>query len=380
MECQSRNPECRVDALVYVVLRCCKMAPILNLRNDPKPCRSGQKDWIRLPTISYDEHLKFPQCEDETAQEAFDADEQVLFGVLPQFCAIARDTGSLLCKDELIRGLRDVFRGGQISLWLAFAAQIFIDSHHLLRQKLEHGFQKLEHQGQQMMRNVQEHFAFHKHIDAKWLEDTDQLLQTTVALQIKTAVFQHMASWTFMNFIGPAVPQPTQFHLFKRHPLLCGPMIYLICSQLYAISIPFLSILGASIMTAHLRNTTIQEGYFEYVWDMERFVHFHDLFKVVVTEKGACLSRFFFAIDGKISKIADDGRKVKGKPATVSGLAGALSDVTPVLELFKHRYEQDGNRPPVDNQTPAQKNRFIEKALLNSSPCSTNNEQVTSTA
>jgi hypothetical protein len=176
--------------------------------------------------------LKFPQCEDETAQEAFDADEQLLFGVLPQFCAIARDTGSLLCKDELIRGLRDVFRGGQISLWLAFAAQIFIDSHYLLRQKLEHGFQKLQHQGQQMMRNVQEHFAFHKHIDAKWLEDTDQLLRTTVALQIKTSVFQHMVSWTFMNVIGPAIPQPTQFHLFKRRPLLCGPMIYLICPQL----------------------------------------------------------------------------------------------------------------------------------------------------
>jgi hypothetical protein len=110
---------------------------------------------------------------------------------------------------------------------------------------------------------------------------------------------------------------------------------------------------------------------------MERFVHIHDLFKVVVTEKGACLSRFFFAIEGKIWKIAHDGRKVKGKSATVSGLAGALSDVTLVLELFKRRYEQDGNRPPVDNQIPAQKHRFIEETWLNSSPCSTNNEQVT---
>lgn len=109
---------------------------------------------------------------------------------------------------------------------------------------------------------------------------------------------------------------------------------------------------------------------------MERFVHIHDLFKVVVIGKGACLSRFFFAIEGKISKIADDERKVKRKSPTVSGLAGALSGVKLVLELFKRRYEQDGNQPPVDNQTPAQKHRFIEEIWLNSSPCSTNNEQV----
>lgn len=83
-----------------------------------------------------------------------------------------------------------------------------------------------------MMRNVQEQLAFHKHVDVKWLEDTDQLLRTTVALQTKTSVFQNMVSWTFMNVIRLAVPQLTQFHLFKRHPLLCGPMIYLICPQL----------------------------------------------------------------------------------------------------------------------------------------------------
>lgn len=36
-----------------------------------------------------------------------------------------------------------------------------------------------------------------------------------------------------------------------------------------------------------------------------------------------------------MSKIADDPRKVKRKTAAVSELVGALSDIAPVLELFK---------------------------------------------
>lgn len=78
--------------------------------------QAGKTRFGYLP-ISYDEYLKFPRRKDETAKETFDAEEQVLFGVLPQFCAIARDTGSLLCEDELTRGRRDVFRSSQIPLW-----------------------------------------------------------------------------------------------------------------------------------------------------------------------------------------------------------------------------------------------------------------------
>jgi hypothetical protein len=62
-----------------------------------------------------------------------------------------------------------------------------------------------------------------------------------------------------------------------------------------------------------------------------------------------------------MSKIADDPRKVKGKPTAVGGLVGALSDIAPVLELFKHAYEQDCNRPSVYKQTPAQKHSFVEE-------------------
>jgi hypothetical protein len=90
----------------------------------------------------------------------------------------------------------------------------------------------------------------------------------------------------------------------------------------------------------------------------------------VVHEKGAYLS-CFFVVQDKMSKIADDPRKVKRKTAAVSELVGALSDIAPVPELFKHPYEQDCNRPSVYKQTPAQKHNFVEELRLNSRPCST---------
>jgi hypothetical protein len=146
-------------------------------------------------------------------------------------------------------------------------------------------------------------------------------------------------------------------------------MIYLIRSQLETFSIPFLSVAGSAVTTAYLYNAALQEGYSTRTWDeMERFIQLHDIFKSAVPEKGAYLSRFFFAVEGKLSKIADDTRKVKGKPAIVSGLAAALSDVTLVLEVFKHRYEQDGKRPPVHEQTAAEKQRFVEETWAKLEP------------
>jgi hypothetical protein len=91
---------------------------------------------------------------------------------------------------------------------------------------------ELQHQAQQMTRNVQHHFAFHKSIEAKWLEDVDQYLRTTNISPINNSIVQDVVGWSFMRVTGPEVPQPAQFHLLKRHPLPCGIMIY------HAIAVP----------------------------------------------------------------------------------------------------------------------------------------------
>jgi hypothetical protein len=368
-ECQSKNPESSfhdpVHARCYDVASWLLFSTCTMIRNFVD--KVGPTGFGYPPT--YDEYLKFPHRDEETDKESFDADEQVLFGVLPEFCTIARNTGLLLCEDELTRGLRDVFRGGPIALWLVFAAQIFIDAHHILGNTIGDGFAELQNQAQHMMRNVQEHFTFHKDIEANWLEDVDQYLRTTVLLQMNNSVFQDVIGLTFMKVTGPEVPQPPQFHLLKRHPLLCGLTIYLIRSQLHLISVPFLSISGSATTTAHLYNAVSNEGYSSRAWDdMAQFIQLHDVFKGVVPGKGSYLSRFFFAVEGKPSKIAHDRRKVKGRPKIVSGYAAALSEISPVLEVFKHRYEHDNSRPPVSQQTHTEKHRIVEETWTKLQP------------
>jgi hypothetical protein len=369
MECLSKNPDSCLDAPVhtqcYDVARWFLLSTSTMIRSFADKVGKAGFGYPR----TYDEYLKFPHRDEETDKESFDADEQVLLGVLPEFCAIAREPGWLLCEDELTRGLRDVFKGGKIALWLVFAAQIFVDVHPILQNKIGNGFMELQYQAQQMTRNVQHHFTFHKSIEAKWLEEVDQYLRTSIVLPINNSVVQDVVGWTFMRVTGPEVPQPPQFHLLKRHPLLCGIMIYIMRSQFQTTCIPFLNIAGTAVTTAHLHNATLKEGYSAHTWDdMERFVQFNNLFKGVVPENGSYLSRFFFAVEGKPSKIADDTRKVKGKSEVISKIAAAISDPTPVLEVFKHRYEQDGKRPPVDKQTPAERHRFVEETWAKLEP------------
>jgi hypothetical protein len=130
-------------------------------------------------------------------------------------------------------------------------------------------------------------------------------------------------------------------------------------SQFQAIRIPFLNISGTAATTAHLHNATLKEGYSVHCWDdTNQFVQLNDLFKGVMPENGSYLSRFSFAVEGNPSKIAEDTRKVNGRSQIVSGIAAALSDPTPVLEVFKHRYLSTGTsrtaigRPSTSRHLP----------------------------
>ena len=68
----------------------------------------------------------------------------LLLEVLPEFSFVAKGKINLFATDELTRGLMNMVKSKEIPVWLTFATTIFLDIHHILRDRVEDILTKLE--------------------------------------------------------------------------------------------------------------------------------------------------------------------------------------------------------------------------------------------
>jgi hypothetical protein len=68
-------------------------------------------------------------------------------------------------KDELGRSLRVMFKTKQVTLPLVFAATLFLDIHHILREEVSFGFQRQTTATQFVKVDIEEEPKLHEGID-----------------------------------------------------------------------------------------------------------------------------------------------------------------------------------------------------------------------
>lgn len=95
--------------------------------------------------------------------------------------------------------------------------------------------------------------------------------------------------WTQEDTIGKAMRQniknyqearpshlPSNFHLLRRHPLLCGLLSFSIRDQMQKAGVMFANVWGSIIYSGHLYNAVRQENYCNCIWrEMEELLGFH---------------------------------------------------------------------------------------------------------
>ena len=67
-------------------------------------------------------------------------DKVILMERLPVFCVLGQARHGLFALDELTKGLATLYRTKEIPLWLVFAAQIFLDITHVMRDSIEDAY------------------------------------------------------------------------------------------------------------------------------------------------------------------------------------------------------------------------------------------------
>ena len=152
----------------------------------------------------------------------------VLMELLPEFCFISKYNIYRFATFELTRGLGQMAITNNIPIWLVFATAMFLDIHHILREKLELGFQELQARPSlaksQLDRYLSSPEAFPNRIDT-WPKNNEKVFglnSDELNKFILTGVVFPFNTALYKTFLQPAPDESERFYLYKQHPLLCG--------------------------------------------------------------------------------------------------------------------------------------------------------------
>ena len=126
----------------------------------------------------------------------FCEDKVILGEILPEFCILASSDASPPAEDEFTRGMRAVGKCSTVPIWLAFAGQVFLNIHHILREDVHRGFEDLACGARYAKGNTQRAIYFHKNLRmSDWPHSYDRVLE---------CVLDMIDEWAVRDNIGEA--------------------------------------------------------------------------------------------------------------------------------------------------------------------------------
>ncbi|KAI8822529.1 uncharacterized protein EV422DRAFT_402565 [Fimicolochytrium jonesii] len=181
-------------------------------------------------------------------------DRLILMEAMPELVLYARFNVDDPLKDEFTKEFGEFARTKKIPLVLVFATQIFIDIHHILRERAGLGATLLRLAGSRvedsLKKSSAETPANHPRI---WPKDHEDGVK-------------HFQSWINVWIINDRLKTETQrlisplgieaemrpFSLYNRHPMLCGLILFKLQLHAQHLGMVLASAWGSIIYTAHL--------------------------------------------------------------------------------------------------------------------------------
>ena len=160
---------------------------------------------------------------------------------------------SRLVVDELTDGLASMFLLKNIPMWVAYAAQIFLDIHNALREDVERGLAELQASGSHIASVLKEYYNLSKSgVFAQLPAPKEPGFNSLMEI-----IDQWILGDTFdqfkCKFIKQSVSPPLEpFTLFRRHPLICGLFQFQLYTNLQHHSIILAGEWRSILYVAHL--------------------------------------------------------------------------------------------------------------------------------
>ena len=256
-------------------------------------------------------------------------------------------------EDEFTSGLRKTLcETKKIPLWLTFAVQLFLDTHHTLRNEVWRAYDDLYEAAVKMGGSVKEILDIHRSLRIdNWPRSNDMAFE--ILLERIEWVTEVDTLQDAKRRAHRPVGQP--FDWLKQHPIYAGLYLYYLKSLFQEVGITFVGAWGSVMYAGHLYNAVRQEKLLNTQWDdMELLFMLHENFFVGDRPQTpeAYLKRFVLSLGAAASTFARKKRSAQIEESK-RGPVG-LKNLAPVARMFHQRYCETGARTdlaPEDLET-----------------------------
>lgn len=114
-----------------------------------------------------------------SGHDKFWEDKTIMSEFIGDLIAVNRHVPAYPIQDEFMRGMKEFDQTRQVPMYLAFAAQIFLDIHHILRDEVFSAHAKCKLEMDRMHEDLRQHLEFHKKLKIDYWPSSrnDQVLK-----------------------------------------------------------------------------------------------------------------------------------------------------------------------------------------------------------
>ncbi|KAG8157275.1 hypothetical protein KVR01_012983 [Diaporthe batatas] len=193
-----------------------------------------------------------------TNQEKFKQDKVLMMEVFGELVTVARCIPNYPVCDEFIRGMQELDRTREIPMYLAFTAQVFLDIHHVLREKVYSAHEKCMSNIRIMDEDLRLHLDFHTKLRIKhWPASNDEMIRQ-LREKIKWVQEDPVHNVKAKVFGQSAITAPAH-RILKYSPVLSGLILYHFRAQTYDLGLTVANAWGSVAYSLHLYNALQQE-------------------------------------------------------------------------------------------------------------------------
>lgn len=298
---------------------------------------------------------------EKSAREKFSEDKIIMLEILSDFLTMHRITPPRPFEDEFTRGLRKMFDTHEIPLWLVFAAQVFLDIHHVLRDGVQRGFEDFGRFAKLTESSIRQNLDFHSNLRIEgWPKRNDRAFEEL--LQFIDMSVTSDPTLLVQEALGSSPGEP--FKLMKWHPMLCGLAMFYLKARYQELSLSFQAAWGSVMYSAHLYNALRKEKLLKGQWiDMNMVMAWHD--EIFVGEPPSrpedYLKRFSLSMGWSAASYARNRRQSARLPEAKSG-PKTMKPIANVSQMFVDRYCKESGQTEL---TETDLGRILAQGMWN---------------
>ncbi|KAL6789520.1 hypothetical protein GGI42DRAFT_337568, partial [Trichoderma sp. SZMC 28013] len=206
----------------------------------------------------------------KTGRQKFTEDKILLLEFFTELITVARHILDYPAKDVFLCGMVELSKTGAVPFYLIFAAQVFLDIHHILRDQAALSSEQVLRQVTRMNSELEKHLNSHTNLKiGGWPASNDTIIrELRKNMRWIDGDPVYKAKVKFLQQAGRPISSCTKrHHILRLSPVLSGLILFHFQVRFRNAGISVTDAWGSTIYTAHLYNALRNEKLLKRRWN-----------------------------------------------------------------------------------------------------------------